>query len=145
MKSKIKLTNLQFEEAAFIFEKVNGAFHSDYEKGIIEKSELTVYSIEELEKIITDGLNSEIYETEPERVSAYWALSKTNNQKLIQPFNNWLKSELKSKNEIAVFQLLIGLDRFDEPAFHKKRNSRASFETELNIRDAQAYLDNRNK
>ena len=58
----MKLSNEQFTEIAFIFEKENGNSHSDFEKGIIAESDLTKYKPTELEKIIIDGLNSGIYQ-----------------------------------------------------------------------------------
>jgi hypothetical protein len=137
----MKLTNNQFIESAFIFEKANGNTHSDFEKEIIAESELTQYKQTELEQIIVDGLNSGIYKNEDERVSGYWSLSKSNNRNLILEFQKWLRTELKIENGIAIFQLLVALDRFDEPAFHKNRNSRGNDETELNIRDAKEYLN----
>lgn len=57
----MKLSNEQFTEAAFIFEKANGNFHSDYETRIIANSDLTKYSPAELEQIIVNGLNTDIY------------------------------------------------------------------------------------
>jgi hypothetical protein len=79
----MKLTNEQFTEVAFIFEKENGNSHSEFEKGIIAESKLTKYKPTELEKIIVDGLNSGIYKNEDERVSGYWSLSKIGNRNLI--------------------------------------------------------------
>ena len=144
MKTELKLTNEQFTEAAFIFEKANGNSHSDFEKQIIVESNLTDYKPSELKKIIVDGLNSGIYKTENERVSGYWSLSKIGNRNLIADFKKWLRIELENGNGIAVFQLLIGLDRLDEPAFHENRTGRGADETELNLRDAKEYL-NKNK
>ena len=136
----MKLTNEQFTEIAFIFEKANGNNHSDFEKAIITKSELTIYKPNELEKIIVDGLNSGIYKNEDERVSGYWSLSKTGNRNLIAEYKKWLRTELENENGIAVFQILIGLDRLDERAFNEKRTGRGVDETKLNIRDAKQYL-----
>ena len=48
--------------------------------------------------------------------------------------------ELENENGIAVFQILIGLDRLDEPVFDKSRTGQAVDETELNIKDAKQYL-----
>ena len=137
----MKLTKEQFLEAGFIFEKANGSSHSDFEKKIIAESELTQYNPTELEQIIVDGLNSGIYKNKDERISGYWSLSKSNNRNLILEFQKWLRTELKIENGIAIFQLLVALDRFDEPAFRKNRNSRGNDETELNIRDAKEYLN----
>ena len=136
----MKLTNEQFTEAGFIFEKANGNSHSEYEKQIIAESELAKFKPTELEQIIVDGLNSGIYKNEDERVSGYWSLSKIGNRNLIAEYKKWLRTELENENGIAVFQILVGLDRLDEPAFHKKRTGRAVDETELNFRDAKNYL-----
>ncbi len=136
----MKFTNSQFTEAAFIFEMANGNIHSDYEKEVIATSRLTQYPPTTLENIIIEGLNSELYKNEDERVSAYWALSKIGNQNLIVEFQKWLYIELQNEKVIAIFQLLVALDRLEEPAFHKSRNGRGVNEIELNIRDAKQYL-----
>ena len=141
----MKLTKDQFLEAGFIFEKTNGNSHSDFEKKIIAESELTQYKHTELEQIIVDGLNSGIYKNEDERVSAYWALSKSNNRNLISDFKNWLRIEVENQNENMLFQLLVALDRFDETVFHKSRTGRGADETDLNLRDAKEYLNKKNK
>ena len=138
----MKLTSDQFEEAAYFFEKANGCSHSDYEKQIIEKSKLKALNVTELEKIIIDGLNSDIYKTETERVSAYWSLYKIGNEKLIADFKNWLELELKKECKITIFQILVALDSLGESAFHESRSGRAPDEIELNIRDAKEYLKN---
>ena len=140
----MKLTKDQFLEAGFIFEKANGNSHSDFENKIIAESQLTQYEPSELEQIIVDGLNSGVYKNEDERVSAYWALSKSNNRNLISDFKNWLRIEVENRKENMLFQLLVALDRFDEPAFHKSRTGRGADETDLNLRDAKEYL-NKNK
>jgi len=136
----MKLTNEQFTETAFIFEKANGNSHSEYEKQIISESKMTNFETKELEQIIIDGLNSGIYKNEDERVSGYWALSKLGNRNLISDFKKWLRTELQSGKGIAIFQILVALDRLEEPAFHENRNGRGADETELNIRDAKQYL-----
>ena len=136
----MKLTNEQFTEVAFIFEKENGNSHSEFEKEIIAESKLTEYNPTELEKIIVDGLNSGIYKNEDERISGYWSLSKIRNRNLIAEYKKWLRTELENENGIAVFQILIGLDQLDEPVFNENRTGQGVDETELNIRDAKQYL-----
>ena len=131
----------EFTEVAFIFEKENGQKHSEYEKAIIENSKWKNTSVKELELKIINGIQNGIFKTEIERVSAYWALSKRNNEKLISNFKKWLKKEVENENSIAVFQILVALDILNEPSFAKERTERDSSETELNIRDAQNYLN----
>ena len=140
MKTEIKLTNEQFTEAAFIFENANGNYHSDFEKQIIAESNLTNYKLTELEKIIVDGLNSGIYKNEDERVNGYWSLSKIGNRNLIADFKKWLRTELENANRVAVFQILVALDRLDEPTFHENRTGPGADETKLNFTDAKNYL-----
>src|SRR5690606_39210150 len=137
----MKLTKDQFLEAGFVFEKANGNSHSDFEKKIIAESKLTQYKSTELEKIIVDGLNSGIYKNEDERISGYWSLSKIGNRNLIAEYKKWLRTELENGNGIAVFQILVGLDRLDEPAFNENRTGRGADETELNLRDGKEYLN----
>ncbi len=103
---------------------------------------MTKYESSELEQLIVDGLNSDLYKIDDERVNAYWALSKSNNRNLIKYFKQWLRMEVVNENENMLFQLLVALDRFDEPAFHNSRTSRGADETELNLRDAKVYLNN---
>jgi len=138
----MKLTNNQLEEAAFIFEKENEYKHGEFEKEVIKRSNLLHLLTSELKTIIVNGLNSNLYTDSIERVGAYWALSKTNDKSLIPEYKNWLKKEFNLKNETPIFQILIALDRFEEPAFHENRNSRYYDQTELNFRDAKNYLDN---
>ena len=59
----MKLTNEQFTEVAFIFEKENGNSHSEFEKGIIAESKLTKYKPTELEnalEIFVTGTAAEV-------------------------------------------------------------------------------------
>lgn len=136
----MKLENENFEVIAFLFEYRNGNKLGEYEKSIIEDNPIfSKFSNEQLEVIITEALNSKTYSDEF-RISAYWALSKTNNKKLISHFRKWLQLEIESYKPIPVFQILIALDRLKEKAFHKKRDSRDYREEELNIQDAKEYL-----
>ena len=141
MRTELKLTKEQFTEAGFIFEKANGNYHSDFEKKIISESEFTKLNPSELEQLIVDGLNSGIYKNEGERVSGYWSLSKIGNPNLISEFKKWLQIELNNGNGIAIFQLLVALDRLNEPVFDESRTGRGEDETELNLIDAQNYLN----
>ena len=137
----MKLTDEQFTEAGFIFEKVNGNIHSESENQIIAESELTKFEPTELEQIIVDGLNSGIYKNEVERVSGYWSLSKIGNRNLITEYKKWLRTELENENGIAVFQILVGLDRLNEPVFDENRTGRGADQTQLNLRDGKEYLN----
>lgn len=136
----MKINNNEFTEIAFIFEKENGRNHSEFEKEIIENSKWKNNSAYELEMVIISGIQSGLYENELDKVSAYWALSKRNNEKLIPNFKKWLKIELESENSIAVFQILVALDLLGEKPFAKERIGRDSNETKLNLRDAKKYL-----
>ena len=137
----MKLTEAQFEEAAFIFERENGVNHSDYEKKVIAESKLTELKATELEKTIVEGLNIGFYKKDSERISAYWSLYKIGNPKLKPHFWKWLEFELKNKRTNTIFQLLVALDGIGEKAFHPKRTSRSVDEVELNIQDARKYLE----
>lgn len=137
------LTNNQIEEVAFIFERENGHPGDDYTREVLSESKLVGYEVNELEKIIVEGLNEGIYKDSDSRTSAYWALSKRHKYDLIPSFKNWLKSELLEENSNAIYQLLIALGNLDEPVFNKDREGgSAIYETELNLRDAQEYLKN---
>jgi hypothetical protein len=125
----MKLTDEQFTEAGFIFEKVNGNIHSE--------SELTKFEPTELEQIIVGGLNSGIYKNEVERVSGYRSLSKIGSRNLITEYKNWLRTELENENGIAVFQILVGLDRLNEPVFDENRTGRGADQTQLNLRNGR--------
>ena len=137
----MKLTDEQFTEAGFIFEKINGNIHSESENQIIAESELTKFEPTELEQIIVDGLNSGIYKNEVKRVSGYWSLSKIGNRNLITEYKKWLRTELENENGIAVFQILVGLDRLNEPVFDENRTGRGADQTQLNLRDGKEYLN----
>ena len=135
-------SNEQFTELAFIFEKMNNKAHSEYEERVINNSEFKNYEPSILEKLIVDGLNLGLYTDESRRVSAYWALMKRDNKKLIPLFQRFLKSELDLKSETAVYQILIALDRLDEQVFSENRNGSSSVsEVELNLNDAMTYVE----
>ena len=137
----MKFTNDQFEEVAYIFEKENGNNHANYEKRIIGKSDLTSFNPTDLERIIVDGLENEVYDDSTDRISAYWALSKRFNRNLTPSFKIWLQKEFDLHNQQAVYQLLIALGNMGEPVFNPDREGgTASWETELNMRDAKEYL-----
>ncbi|MCL9805487.1 hypothetical protein NAT51_08135 [Flavobacterium amniphilum] len=136
----MKLNHDEFTEAAFLFEKENRRLHSEFENGIIENSRLKTIPANELEADIIYGIKKGIYETEAERVNAYWALSKRNNKKLVPDFRTCLQTELEAENPIAVFQILVALDLLNEPSFAPERDSLDVNETELNINDAKNYL-----
>ncbi|RXG14195.1 hypothetical protein DSM03_101312 [Leeuwenhoekiella aestuarii] len=133
----------QVLEAAFIFERVNGVVHGDFENDTIAASELKHYQPAELEQLMIKGVDSGLYRNDEERVGVYWALSKSNNRALLPLFRDWLGIEVAANNnETTLFQLLVALDQLDEPVFPKTRRSRAADETELNLRDAKSYLSN---
>ena len=138
----MKLTENQFEEAAYVIEKANGVSHSEYEQKIIAESEFKNRNTSELETLIVDGLNAGLYKTESERISAYWCLYKIGNPKLKEDFVNWLGMELKKGHKNTLFQLLVALDRIGEKAFADERTGRAADELDLNVRDAMEYLKN---
>jgi hypothetical protein len=102
---------------------------------------LTKFEPTELEQIIVDGLNSGIYKNEVKRVSGYWSLSKIGNRNLITEYKKWLRTELENENGIAVFQILVGLDRLNEPVFDENRTGRGADQTQLNLRDGKEYLN----
>jgi HEAT repeat protein len=91
-------------------------------------------------QFIISGLESELYEKETDRIAAYWALSKTFDKNLIPNLKSWLKSELENEKSTAVFQILIALDRLDEPVFPGNRTGQAYNEVELNYKYAKNYL-----
>lgn len=137
----MKLTNQEITEAGFIFERERGFNHSEFEKDSINQSNLSQFTNSELEEIIINGLDNNIYENETERTSAYWALSKRANKKLITNFRNWLKFELENNHYYAIYQILIALDYLEENVFSKSRTGRDDSEFELNRIDALNYLN----
>ena len=138
----MKLTELQLEAAGYLFEKANGNKHDNSLEKIIHESGLEVYDITILEKIIVNGINSEIYNELQIRTSAYWALSKRFNNELIPSFKKWLKMEIEKNNTSPIFQIMIALDNLEESIFNKDRTGYAFDEIELNLKDAKTYLSN---
>lgn len=137
----MKLTNQELTEAGFIFERERGFNHSEFEKDTINQSSLLHLTCFELEQLLVNGLDNNIYENETERTSAYWALSKRVNKKLITNFRNWLKVELENNQYYAIYQILISLDYLEENVFSKSRTGRDDSEFELNRIDALNYLN----
>jgi|GEM_PF-1138645 len=136
----MKLSNQEITEAGFIFERERGFNHSEFEKDTINHSSLLHLTCFELEQLLVNGLDYNVYENETERTSAYWALSKRVNKKLISKFRNWLKVELESNQYYAIYQILIALDYLKENVFSKSRTGRDASEFELNRIDALNYL-----
>jgi hypothetical protein len=137
----MKLTNQEITEAGFIFERERGFNHSEFEKDSINQSSILHITSDELEQLIVKGLDYNVYENETERTSAYWALSKRVNKKLIAKFRNWLKVELENNQYYAIYQILIALDYLEENVFSKSRTGRDDSEFELNRIDALSYLN----
>jgi len=135
------LNNDQVLEAAFIFERHNGVRHGDYENDLIAFSKLKDYQPAKLEQLLIKGVDAGVYTNDEERVGVYWALSKSNNRQLIPVFRRWLRSEVAANCDTVLFQLLVALDRLDEPVFPRTRSSRAADDNALNLRDARAYLN----
>ncbi|MEM6717766.1 MAG: hypothetical protein AAF611_00480 [Bacteroidota bacterium] len=134
--------NDQFVAIAFLFEKGNGNALGEYEESVVNHSKLKTIPLEQLETFIIEGLHENAYKVEKTRTSAYWALSKRYNANLIPHFKVWLQKEVDAKKSTALFQLMIALDKLDEPVFHPNRAGKAFDEVELNLRDAKHYLAN---
>ena len=127
--------------AALIFEQANGNRLDQNDRLLIEKSGLSHCFAERIEAALIDALN----DGPPlsYRSTAYWALSKRFNRKLIPAFKSWMNRELQEQDGGALYQLLIALDNLGEPVFADDRmGSYSATDTGLNIRDAKDYLDN---
>ena len=122
----------ELESIRVFFDALNKGHHSDNWKG----KKASHWQQELILAIDQDKLeDSEAYRL------AYWALSKRFDPNLVTPFRRWLKRELEGADGQAIFQLMIGLDNLDEPVFDPSRSGYASFEEELNRRDASHYLN----
>ncbi|WP_298513314.1 hypothetical protein [uncultured Kordia sp.] len=133
-------TSDQFVEIAFLFEKENGNTLGEYENNVIDASTLKNIPVDQLEASIIEGLKKNAYIVEKTRISAYWALSKRFNPDLIPHFKTWLQQELDAEKNIAIFQLMIALDRLNEPVFDATRTGVSFDEFDLNVKDAVKYL-----
>ena len=96
---------------------------------------------EELQLELIGQLEQGQDEDDQWRRLAYWALSKRFDKALTVPYQKWLAQALAGSDDQAVYQLMIGLDNLDEPIFDPARTGFASFEVELNRRDASRYLN----
>jgi hypothetical protein len=137
----MKLNDHQLEACAYIFEIDLGNDRLNFRQDIIESSGISNYSPNELEKSILQGLENGSFSDDDLRTSAYWALSKRFNRKLIPLFRKYLKYEMELKNTGPLFQLMVALNNIEEPVFSASRTGFAHFETELNLKDAELYLD----
>jgi hypothetical protein len=131
----------QFDAIAYIFETANGNTPGDYENRVIDASGIKDTPPQEL----VDDILSSFREGNPDdieyRLSAYWALSKRFDKNLLPFFRKQLEVEIEVEEAPGVFQLLIAIDNLAEPAFGTDRNgSFSGFDSDLNIRDAKAYL-----
>ena len=140
----MKIKEDQFDAIAYIFELNNGNVLDDYEYKVIDKSGFKDIPADVLTDAILDNLNDDHSMDTTYRILAYWALSKRFDTNLLPFFRDKLKLELSIDGIPAVFQLLIALDNLDQPVFGDDRDgSFSADDTELNIRDAKAYLENR--
>lgn len=140
----MKIEADQFDAISYIFEMANGNNLGNYETRIIDTSKVKGVS----PVILVNAIIESFKEANPGdisyRTSAYWALSKRFDKKLIPFFQKQLELELTIEGIPAVFQLLIALDNLTEPVFGKDRNgSYAGMDIELNMRDAKNYLKQR--
>lgn len=138
----MKLTSNQFEAATYIFEKAIGQKKSDFELQFIIDSGLEHLSATDLEKMIIEGVEKGLYITAEERLNVYWSLGKRFNRELIPLFNDWLKVEFELGDGNTVYQLMITLSNLDVEVFGADRDGSAFYEIELNLRDAERYLQN---
>lgn len=128
-------------DIALIFEEANGNTLDVNDSHLVKNSGLSDLSANEIEQMLVDTINQN--KTPEYRGSAYWALGKRFNKKLLPVFKKWLAFEVESNNTDALYQLLIALDNLEEQVFGEDREgSYGASDTELNIRDAKAYLEN---
>ena len=137
----MKFSKDQIEAIAYMFERELGYKHSNYEIEAIVNSGLEGQPTVELAAALRNGIEGSIYK-EADRTSVYWALTKRHDQALIPFFQKQLAFELKADSQKPIYQLLIALSNLEEDVFGQDRGgSSADFERELNIRDAQNYLN----
>lgn len=137
----MKLTQDQIGASGFIFERHNGNVKCDVELRSIERSGLQNLEIDELENILVKGVENELY-GDKLRVSVYWSLGKRFNKNLIPFFKKCLEKEVSKNSQYTSYQLLLALSNIGENVFNKDRDgSTASYETDLNLRDAKFYLE----
>ena len=137
----MKLSEDELLAVAFIFEQRNGNENDDWETAIInQNSHLTNLDSETLKNKLIEDLDNGAYNSDEERIQAYWVLSKANDKKLVKHFRKWLEVEFGNLNSKAVYQILIALQNFNETVF--SRTSTSIWEEELNMLDARIYLKN---
>lgn len=127
-------------DIALIFEEANGNTLDANDVLLVKNSGLSDLPVSEVERMLVESITQD---KSPEyRGSAYWALGKRNNKKLLPEFKIWLANEIESNNAGALYQLLIALDNLEEHVFGEARGgSYGATDTELNIRDAKVYLE----
>ncbi|MFT4539479.1 MAG: hypothetical protein ACI841_001853 [Planctomycetota bacterium] len=129
-----------FMAAADLFERERGAVMDDFQQRSLEQQGLVdanpVHLVQNIRAMIMAGdLTAEA------RYTAYFALGKTWDLKLVPFFQQCLKQEV-AQGTTAVYQLLICLSDFGQEVFGGDRDgSFSAMDEELNMRDALAYLD----
>lgn len=136
----MKFSEENLLDISLIFEQANGNVLNDNDASLVMISGLDHYKPEELEELVAGSIDG----AEPEyRSRAYWVLGKRFNKSLVPRFNEWLEIECKNQNADLVYQLLIALDNLELPVFGEDRGGGYSVqESDLNMRDAQSYLEN---
>lgn len=127
-------------DIALIFDEANGNSLDDNDALLVKSSGLYELSANEIERLLIETITQD--KTPEYRGSAYWALGKRYNKKLLPELKRLLADEVESNNAGTLYQLLIALDNLGEHVFGEDRKgSYGAADTELNIRDAKVYLE----
>ena len=113
----------------------------------IQLAEFDEIMLHQLTRTDPDEISGEICETvrsgsaDPAyRASAYLALGKKGDPELIEFFRIRLAAELEEGEPGAAYQVMVALEELDEAVFAPGRGDANPNESDLNQRDAEAYL-----
>ncbi len=126
--------------AAYFFERERGRPMDDAELACIRDEGLDQAGSTELRRVLEQGLVSGGWSAN-ERSLACFALGKTFDSTLTPLLQRQLRIEWEERS-CAVYQIMICLSDLGEEVFATDRGgSLSSMDVELNLRDAEAYLN----
>jgi hypothetical protein len=127
--------------AGYVFEQARGISLETFQVELITACGYENCLPEEMKTKVVKHLLSAKDATEANRATAYWALGKSVDEKLVGFFRKQLVAEIERSAADAVYQILIALNDLGEPVFGSDRGGTYDlFDRTLNFRDAHSYI-----
>jgi hypothetical protein len=132
-------TRSQLLAAAQRFEMANGRALEQDEHDCVVAAGLGGIELQTLVDQICSILDLSLVLESDFRSTAFWALGKSYDSRLVEFFRRHLGREVERDMAVA-YQIMIALDNLDEPIWQADKQSFGVNETELNYEAAVRYL-----